>query len=107
MELLLRVATADHFGRTTDDALARRYPGGDHFKQQMEALEINVQAPRDAVQGRHLVARGMTPGQSFGEILAQCRDVQDETGWSDPQQILDHVLDASNRSNPLDPGETK
>jgi len=92
MELLLRVATADHLGRTTEDALARRFPAGDHFRRQMEALAIEDEAPEDVVMGRHLIARGLKPGKSFGDMLERCREIQDETGWDDPDQILDYVL---------------
>jgi len=91
-DLLLRVATADHLGRTTGDAFARRFPSGDHFKKMMESLELTVAAPKDVVLGRHLIARGLRPGPEFGRILAECRDVQDETGWDDPERILDRVL---------------
>jgi tRNA nucleotidyltransferase (CCA-adding enzyme) len=91
-DLLLRVATADHFGRTTDEAFARKFPAGEHFKKMMESLELTEEAPKDVVLGRHLVARGLSPGPEFGRILAECRDVQDETGWDDPDKILDRVL---------------
>ena len=91
-ELLLRVATADHLGRTTDDAFARRFPSGEHFKGMMESLEIATEAPKDVVLGRHLIGRGLEPGPEFGRLLAECRDVQDETGWADPERILDRVL---------------
>ena len=49
-------------------------------------------APADVVQGRHLQARGLEPGPHFGDILARCRDLQDETGWIDADKILDKVL---------------
>ncbi|MGH9335685.1 MAG: HDIG domain-containing metalloprotein, partial [Vicinamibacteria bacterium] len=91
-KLLWRVATADHLGRTTDDAFARRFPAGDHFQKMMESLELTEKAPADVVLGRHLLARGLRPGPEFGHILARCRDVQDETGWEDPDRILDRVL---------------
>jgi tRNA nucleotidyltransferase (CCA-adding enzyme) len=91
-ELLLRVATADHLGRTTDDAFARRFPSGEHFKTMMESLELTTEAPKDVVLGRHLIARGLEPGPEFGRLLAECREVQDETGWDDPERILDRVL---------------
>ncbi len=91
-DLLLRVATADHLGRTTDDAFARRFPSGEHFKKMMESLDLAVEPPKDVVLGRHLIARGLRPGPEFGRILAECRDVQDETGWDDPERILDRVL---------------
>ncbi len=91
-DLLLRVATADHLGRTTDDAFARRFPSGEHFNKMVESLELTVEAPKDVVLGRHLIARGLQPGPEFGRLLAECRDVQDETGWDDPEKILDRVL---------------
>jgi tRNA nucleotidyltransferase (CCA-adding enzyme) len=91
-DLLLRVATADHLGRTTDDAFARRFPSGEHFKKMMESLDLAVEPPKDVVLGRHLIARGLRPGPEFGRLLAECRDVQDETGWDDPERILDRVL---------------
>jgi tRNA nucleotidyltransferase (CCA-adding enzyme) len=92
-ELLLRVATSDHLGRTTGDAFARRFPSGEHFETMMESLELATEAPKDVVLGRHLVARGLEPGPEFGRLLAECRDVQDETGWDDPERILDRVLE--------------
>jgi tRNA nucleotidyltransferase (CCA-adding enzyme) len=92
--LLERVARADHLGRTTSAALARRFPEGDQFLAAIAPLEIPVGGPRDAVWGRHLVARGLQPGPEFGSILARCREVQDETGWSDPDAILRRVLGA-------------
>lgn len=91
-DLLLRVAESDHFGRTTEDALARSFPAGEHFQNMMESLSLSDQAPRDVVLGRHLIARGLRPGTDFGSILARCREVQDETGWTDPDSILDRVL---------------
>jgi tRNA nucleotidyltransferase (CCA-adding enzyme) len=89
---LHRLATADHYGRTTPEALAREFPEGDEFLKRMEELSIADEAIPDAVLGRHLIARGLRPGRDFGTILAACRDVQDETGWDDPDRILDQVL---------------
>ena len=90
--ILLRLARADHFGRTTPDALAREFPAGDEFLRQAEVLQVEERAVGDVVLGRHLIARGMTPGPGFGEILSACREIQDETGWDDPQRILEHHL---------------
>ena len=95
MELLFRVARADHFGRTTADALARQFPAGECFLRRAQELEVAEQAPRDAVRGRHLIARGLSPGPRFTELLRQCREVQDERGLRDPERILDVVLEAS------------
>jgi len=92
LELLLRLARADHLGRTTAEALTRRFSYGERFLARARELLIERRPPRDVVLGRHLIARGMTPGVKFGELLARCRDLQDETGWTDADQILDAVL---------------
>jgi tRNA nucleotidyltransferase (CCA-adding enzyme) len=92
METLARLARADHLGRRTPDAESRVYPGGDLFMEIAGELEVQAHAPRDAVSGRHLIARGLEPGPLFGEILRRCREVQDETGWDDPVRILNTVM---------------
>ena len=92
IELLVRVARADHLGRTTADALAGRFDAGDAFLTAARAHSVEHAAPRDVVLGRHLIARGLEPGPGFAPILERCRDVQDETGWTDPDRILDRVL---------------
>ena len=92
MELVARVAHADHLGRTTPDALARVFPAGDRFLDRARELLVEHQAPQDVVMGRHLIARGLTPGPAFASLLEQCREVQDENGWKDPDRILETVL---------------
>lgn len=91
--LLHRVARADHLGRTTPEALSGRFPAGDEFLARVEALEVELHATPDAVMGRHLIARGLSPSPWFGKVLGACREVQDETGWDDPDRILDRVLE--------------
>ena len=93
MELLLRTARADHFGRTTKEALARYFPEGDRFLARARALAIAESSPPNAVLGRHLIARGFKPGPDFSDVLRRCRAVQDAHGWSDPERILDAVLE--------------
>jgi len=92
--ILFRVAQADHFGRTTPDALARSFPSGDEFLRKAAELALEDHGAKDVVQGRHLLARGYAPSPWFGEVLAACREVQDETGWDDPDRILDRVIPA-------------
>lgn len=90
--LLERVARADHLGRTTDEARRREFPAGDAFLERMRELALADRAPRDAVLGRHLIAAGLEPSPEFGAILRRCRDVQDQTGWTDADAILRRVL---------------
>lgn len=46
-----------------------------------------------AVLGRHLIARGRSPGPEFKPIIARCLDLQDASGERDPEVLLDHVLE--------------
>ncbi len=92
MTFLELVARADHFGRTTPEALARRFPAGEAFVAAAHRYAVEEHAVKDLVLGRHLIARGMAPGPHFGKILARCREVQDETGWEDPERILNEVF---------------
>ena len=90
--LLERIGRADSLGRTTENALKGLYPSGEIFLEQAKAAQV-VEGPRDdAVQGRHLIERGYAPGPEFGKMLSKCRDIQDETGLSDPAQIIERVL---------------
>ena len=92
IELLVKVARADHLGRTTDDAIAGRFDAGDAFLAAARAHGVERTAPRDVVLGRHLIERGLRPGPGFGPILERCREIQDETGWTEPGRILARAL---------------
>jgi tRNA nucleotidyltransferase (CCA-adding enzyme) len=90
--LLVRLARADHWGRSTEEAKQHVFPAADAFVAAARAASVIDEAPADVVQGRHLQARGLQPGPHFGDILIRCRDVQDETGWTSADKILDKVL---------------
>ena len=90
---LERLARADHLGRTTEEARAGRYPAGDAFLLAANRAHVSDGIQQDCVEARHLMARGMVPGPAFGQILQACRSVQDETGWKEPERILDRALE--------------
>ena len=92
LDLLVRVATADQLGRTTPAAVRGEFPEAAIFLERANAALPGLAPLAPAVLGRHLVARGFAPGPRMGRVLAACREVQDETGWSDPDRILDRVL---------------
>ena len=87
--LLVRVAQADHLGRIGP---VRESPPGDAFLAQARRHLVAERPPRDVVMGRHLVARGLTPGPAFSGILERCREIQDEEDWQDADRIIDAVL---------------
>ncbi len=89
---LARVARADHFGRTTADALERSFPALKVFLSEAERFSVQHAAPQDVVLGRHLIQRGLKPGPMFSKILEQCRELQDSEGLSEVDTILNRVL---------------
>ena len=62
------------------------------FLERARAAIPGLTPAAPAVRGRHLVARGFAPGPEMGRVLAACREVQDETGWTDPERILARAL---------------
>ena len=93
LETLHRVALADNLGRTTRVARSGCFPDGEIFRERAEALGVFRQPPGTVVRGRHLLARGLAPGPEVGRLLGECRRMQDETGETDPERILDQVLE--------------
>jgi tRNA nucleotidyltransferase (CCA-adding enzyme) len=92
LDMLLLVATADQLGRTTKNAIARRFPEGEVFRERAEAAGVLRGPPLDAVSGRHVLARNIPPGKEVGRILDRSRQLQDESGETDPETILDRVI---------------
>ena len=92
LDLLVRVATADQLGRTTPAAVRGEFPEAAIFLERANAALPGLAPLPPAVLGRHLVARGFAPGPRMGRVLAACREIQDETGWSDPDRILGRAL---------------
>ena len=72
LELLARVARADCLGRTGGfDCSAM-----DWFIERARALGVEHQPPGPLLQGRHLLALGISPGPRMGEILKQVYEKQ-------------------------------
>jgi tRNA nucleotidyltransferase (CCA-adding enzyme) len=81
--LLCRVATADHFGRTTPDALRREDPAGPWLMQKARDLAVADTAPKPILQGRDLQACGLSPGKAFGVLLKDAFEAQLEGAFAD------------------------
>jgi len=92
LKLLERINRSDRLGTQSEKALQFGFPEGEKFLEVARELQVELKVPAPVVMGRHLILRGMNPGKEFGPILARCRDIQDEFGWEDPDQILDRVL---------------
>lgn len=98
IEDLYIVSKADHFGRTTKDALNKSWPEGDRFLEKMKSLDLHAEAPKkytDVVMGRHLLAKGFKQGKEIGKMISVCRELQDETGSTDPDYLISIALEMS------------
>ena len=93
LQVLADVAKADHFGRTTAQALRREFPELECFLRQAELHLHAGKAPDDLVSGRHLLARGLPAGKLIGTVLKLCRDLQDEQDWSSADALIDAALE--------------
>lgn len=100
-ERLLRLAEAAR--RAEPAAAGREFPEGAAFREGALAAGVFRGPPEDAVNGKRVLARGIRPGKVVGRILASCRELQDETGESDPDRLLDRVL----RDLPTAPAPTR
>lgn len=85
-------------GATTERLLrlaetGREVPEGAAFREGALAAGVFRGPPEDAVNGKRVLARGIRPGKIVGRILAKCRQLQDETGESDPERLLDRALE--------------
>ena len=83
IDRLVRHARADHYGRTTPDALARIFPAGDWLLEMARELELDDRGPRPILMGRHLLERGQEPGPAMGAILDQAFEAQIEGEFED------------------------
>ena len=73
IDLLVRVAAADHAGRPP---LTDAFVAGDWLLERAGALQVKQGPPKPLVLGRHLIAEGLTPGPGFKPILDACYEAQ-------------------------------
>ncbi len=78
IEELVLVARADHWGRTTPEAIARIDPAGEWLLAQAQTLAVADQALQPILMGRHLIERSFKPGPQFKIILNQALEAQIE-----------------------------
>jgi tRNA nucleotidyltransferase (CCA-adding enzyme) len=78
---LCLLMTADHFGRPPKPRII--HEGVLELRAKAEELRIRNSAPKPLLQGRHLIARGMEPGQHFGSLLSEAFEAQLEGEFAD------------------------
>lgn len=88
IEDLVLIAKADHFGRTTQEALNKKYPAGEWLLKQAKELNVNNKKPAQILQGRHLINYGMKAGKSFKDILDHAYESQLDGVFSTEEEAL-------------------
>jgi tRNA nucleotidyltransferase (CCA-adding enzyme) len=86
---LVRVARADHFGRTTKEALVGDDPSGAWLLAEAARLDVASKRPAPLLLGRHLIARGVPPGPAIGAVLKEAFEAQLEGAFADEAGALD------------------
>jgi len=76
IEDLVRVARADFLGRTTEASKTGIYEAGDWLLEKAEALKVNENPPEPLLQGRDLMALGLTPSKEFKILLKKVYKAQ-------------------------------
>ncbi|MEZ4330605.1 MAG: HD domain-containing protein [Myxococcota bacterium] len=94
---LERLARADQLGRTTEAARAGRFDAGAAFLAAAEAAQVEATPRPDVVSAPDLMARGIAPGPELGRLLRRCREIEDETGETDPEVVLSRCLGGLDR----------
>lgn len=89
---LERLARADHQGRGDSEIKDVDFEAGEAFLAAAEAAEVREGARPDVVSASHLIAKGIDPGPLLGRLLARCREIQDETGLEDAEELVGRVL---------------
>jgi len=85
---LVLVAKADHLGRTTTEAKAKKYPAGEWLLKKAKRLKVNDAQPEAILLGRHLIDEGMEPGLEFKVILKEAYEEQLEGKIKDEKSAL-------------------
>lgn len=86
IEELCLVMIADQFGRPPKPRVP--HAGMTALRARAETLRLREAAPKPLLQGRHLIARGLKPGEDFGTLLAEAFEVQLEGGFTDLEGAL-------------------
>ena len=100
---LVRVARADHLGRATADAAARRFPAGDWLMARATALKVESAQQAPLLLGRHLLDLGLKPGPELGGLLRRAYEAQLDGRVSNTEEAL-RFLGLGPASPVSDPG---
>jgi len=91
IEALVLVAKADFLGRTTPEAKEGTYHAGVWLLQKAKTLNVSTTPLNPLIQGRDLIALGMTPSVKFKEVLDKVYALQLEGKLESQKEALAYV----------------
>ena len=86
---MLKLAKADHFGRTTQDALEKKFESGNWLENRIKQLNLEKNKPFPLLKGRHLLELGVKEGLKMGEILQKAYDMQLDGELNSLTELID------------------
>jgi len=91
IEELVLLAKADFLGRSTPEALAKKYYAGQWLLDKAKALNVNKNPPKPLIQGRDLIALGYKPSPKFKKILDEIYTLQLEGKINSKEEALTYI----------------
>jgi len=91
IEELVFLTKADFLGRSTPEAKSGIYKAGEWLLAQAKALQVTTAPPAPLLQGRDLIALGLTPSARFRKILNAVYEQQIEGKLQSQEEALDYV----------------
>jgi len=91
IEELVLLAKADFLGRSTPEALAKKYYAGQWLLDKAKALNVNKNPPKPFIQGRDLIALGYKPSPKFKKILDEIYTLQLEGKINSKEEALTYI----------------
>jgi tRNA nucleotidyltransferase (CCA-adding enzyme) len=91
IEELVIVSKADFLGRTTKEALTGVYEAGEWLLEKSKKLKVQNKPLDNLLQGRDLIALGMTPSARFKTILDEVYSLQIEGEITTTKEALEFV----------------
>ncbi|MEC8649878.1 MAG: HD domain-containing protein [Verrucomicrobiota bacterium] len=89
VDRLVRVSCADQLGRPPINK--KQFPEGEWLLKRTEALNIQSNAPKPLLMGRHLISLGMKPGLNFNTYLKIAYEAQLDGAFSDTTEAIEFI----------------
>ncbi len=97
LPLLLRLARADHLGRTLPRDPQHPFPAGDWLLQRASSLGVSLRPLPPLLLGRDLLALGLPGGPEVGKMLRRVRELQLDGTLTSREEALQFVKELGQR----------